>query len=334
MRRTEAGQQEPLDAPSSRADAAVTHPGRRRGLRGMVIVCGVAVLLHLIPLLLPRNMPEQELAIARVTQGVEARMKLLLPLRAHPKATAAELREAAELLLEGAPAEARELAQEAERREPAAVETQLLLARICDMERMERCVRASLERAVQVAPGDARPDILRAELKEKSGDVVGASEAMKAAFGKAPADPLIGLRYVRLLRAAEQPSEALSVLEALQGKVPRARLLVEQGLVLSADGKDTEAVAVFRKATQEDPRLSLAQFELGLALFRVGELDAAQDALRQADRLDLGSPKSLAALCALQLQARLIEDARLTRMDLERRFSGRMELIRQSCSIP
>ncbi|MFY2560525.1 hypothetical protein ACN469_23185 [Corallococcus terminator] len=300
----------------------------------MVIVCAVAVLLHLIPLLLPRNMPEQELAIARVTQGVEARVKLLMPLRAHPKATSAELREAAELLLEGAPAEAHELAQEAERREPAAVETQLLLARICDTERMERCVRTALERATQVAPGDPRPEVLRAELKEKSGDVVGASEAMGVAYGKAPTDPLIGLRYVRLLSAAERPSEALAVLSALRGLVPRARLLVEQGLVLSADGKDTEAVAVLRKATQEDPRLSLAYYELGLALFRVGDLEAAQEALRQADRLDLASPKSLAALCALQLRAKLIDDARLTRMDLERRFSGRMELIRQSCSIP
>jgi len=332
----EAEQPAPVDdAAQGRADNSVRPtPRRHRGLRGMGVVCAVAVLLHLIPLLLPRNMPEQELAIARVTQGVEARVKLLLPLRAHPKATPAELREAAELLLAGAPAEARELAQEAERREPAAVETQLLLARICDAERMERCVRTALERATQVAPGDPRPEVLRAELREKSGDMEGAAEAMGVAYGKAPADPLVGLRYVRLLSAAERPSEALSVLTALQGKVPRARLLVEQGLVLGADRKDTDAVAVFRKATQEDPRLSLAHYELGLALFRVGDVEAGQEALRQADRLDLASPKSLAALCALQLQARLIDEARLTRMDLERRFSGRMELIRQSCSIP
>ncbi|MBZ4413133.1 hypothetical protein K8640_33440 [Myxococcus sp. XM-1-1-1] len=314
--------------------------GKRRrwrvdqGLRGMLVVCGVAFLIHLIPLFLPRNMPEQELSIARATPLPEQRVRLLLPLREHPKATAAELREAAELLLDGAPAEAHELALAAERREPEAMETQLLLARVCEVERMERCVRTALERANQLAPMDARPDVFRAELRERGGDTVGASEAMKAAFEKAPGEPLIGLRYARLLSAAQRPSEAFAVLMALRGKVPLARLLVEQALVLRSAGQGAEAVAVLRKATLEDPRLSLAHFELGLALFRLGDVDGAQEALRQADRLDLRSPKALAALCAMQLEARRIDDARLTRMDLERRFSGRMELIRQSCSVP
>ncbi|WP_342377488.1 hypothetical protein NVS55_39265 [Myxococcus stipitatus] len=303
-------------------------------LRQMVGVCGVALLIHLIPLALPRNMPEQELSIARVTRGVESRVKLLLPLKDHPKATPAELREAAELLFDGAPVEARELALEAERREPSSVETQLLLARLCDQQRMERCVRGALEKANQVAPGDPRPDVLRAELQEKVGDAAGAAEAMSKAYEKAREDPLTGLRYARLLSTARHPEEALSVLTALQGKVPPARLLVEQGLVKGANGQDSEAVALLKRATEEDPRLSLAYFELGKALYRVGELDGAQEALRQADRLDLGSPKSLAALCAMQLQARRLDDARLTRMDLERRFSDRMELIRQSCSLP
>lgn len=303
-------------------------------LRSMVGVCVAAFVIHLIPLALPRNMPEQELAIARVSKSVESRVKVLLPLKEHPKATAAELREAAELLFDGAPVEAQELALEAEKREPAAVETQLLLARLCDQQRMERCVHAALEKANQVAPGDPRPDVLRAELQEKIGDMAGAAEAMTRAYQKAPDDPLMGLRYARLLSAARRPEEAWAVLTALHGKVPRARLLVEQGLVLGANGRDSEAVRLLKRATEEDPRLSFAYFELGKALYRLGEMDGAQEAMRQADRLDLGSPKALAALCAMQLQAKLLDDARLTRMDLERRFSDRMELIRQSCSLP
>ncbi|HSP81937.1 MAG TPA: hypothetical protein VLQ93_25675, partial [Myxococcaceae bacterium] len=96
-------------------------------------------MLHLIPLALPRNMPEQELAIARATPDPTKRVELLRPLKDNPKATAKELREAAELLREGVPLEAHELAREAERREPGEVETQLLLARICHGERMSRC---------------------------------------------------------------------------------------------------------------------------------------------------------------------------------------------------
>ncbi len=305
-----------------------------RGMRSLLIVCGVALLIHLIPLFLPRNMPEQELAIARAATTAEERVHFLMPLRQHPKATPAELREAAELLLDGAPAEAHELAQEAERRDPSALETQLLLARICDVERMERCVSTSLERAAQVAPKDARPDLLRADFQEKDGDVTGAAESMRQAYGKAPEDPVIGLRYVRLLSASKHGDEAMSVLKGLAGQLPRGRLLVEQGRVWTREGRDADAVKLFRKAVEEEPRLGVGYFELGLALYRLGNTEAAEESLRQADRLDLSDPRALAALCAMQLEQRRIDDARLTRMDLERRFSGRMELIRQSCSIP
>ncbi|MCY1018459.1 tetratricopeptide repeat protein [Pyxidicoccus sp. MSG2] len=303
-------------------------------MRSILVVCGVALLIHLIPLFLPRNMPEQELAIARAATSAEERVQFLMPLRQHPKATPAELREAAELLLDGAPAEAHELAQEAERRDPSALETQLLLARICDVERMERCVSTSLERAAQVAPKDARPDLLRADFQEQDGDVAGAAESLRQAYGKAPGDAVIGLRYVRLLSASKHGDEAMSVLKELAGQLPRGRLLVEQGRVWTREGRDADAVKLFRKAVEEDPRLGIGYFELGLALYRQGNTEAAEESLRQADRLDLSDPKALAALCAMQLEQRRINDARLTRMDLERRFSGRTELIRQSCSIP
>lgn len=305
-----------------------------RSMRTLLMVCFVALLIHLIPLFLPRNMPEQELAIARALATAQERVHFLMPLREHPKATSADLREAAELLLDGAPAEAHELAQAAEHKDPRAVETQLLLARICDVERMERCVSTSLERARQLAPTDARPDLLRADFQEKNGDVEGASDSLKQAHDKAPADPVIALRYVRLLSASKRGEQAMLVLRGLEGQLPRARLLVEQGRVWTSEGRDVEAVQLFRKAVEEDPKLSVGFYELGLALYRLGDTEAAEESLRDADRLDLDNPKALAALCAMQLEQRRINDARLTRMDLERRFSGRMDLIRQSCSIP
>jgi len=333
-------QEERVDPSSETTGAGSRGPGGRRwrgldrGMRGVLTVCTVALLIHLIPLFLPRNMPEQELAIARAATSAEERARFLMPLREHPKATPAELREAAELLLEGAPAEAHELAQEAERRDPGALETQLLLARICDRERMDRCVSTSLERATQAAPGDARPDLLRADFQEKDGDVEGSAESLRRAYGKAPENPRIALRYVRLLLATKRGSEAMAVLDGLEGRLPRARLMVERGRVWASVGHDEEAVRFFQKAVGEDPRLGVGYFELGLAWFRLGNEEAAEEALRQADRLDLEDPKALAALCAMQLKSRRINDARLTRMDLERRFSGKAELIRQSCSIP
>ncbi|AKQ70275.1 Tyrosine-protein kinase masK [Myxococcus hansupus] len=313
----------------------VRKPGMRRGRRSLLVVCTVAVVIHLVPLLLlPRTEPEQQLFIARAMSTVPQRVAFLRPMKDDAQATTAELREAASLLLGGAPDEAHALALEAERRGPEEVETQLLLARICDVERMSRCVRTALSRAESLAPGDARPDVLRAELLEKSGDVAGAADSLEKAHGKAPEDALIGLRYVGMLSAARRGDEALAVLRKLEGHVPPARILVEQGRVHGREGRDAEAVKLFRAAVAEDPKLSVGHFELGLAWHRLGRLDAAEEALRRADRLALADPKALAALCAIQLKEQRIDDARLTRMDLERRFSGQPELIRQSCSIP
>ncbi|GHH02346.1 hypothetical protein GCM10012319_70570 [Comamonas sp. KCTC 72670] len=309
-------------------------PGMSRGRRSLLVVCTVAVVIHLVPLFLPRNEPEQQLAIARAMSTVPQRVPFLRPLKDDAKATTAELREAASLLIDGAPDEAHALVLEAERRGPGEVETQLLLARVCDVERMHRCVSAALSRAKSLAPGDARPDVLLAELQEKAGDVVGAAQSLEQAHGKAPEDVLIGLRYVNLLSATRRGADALAVLRTMEGRLPPARLLVEQGRVRSREGADEDAVKLFRAAVVDDPKLSVGHFELGLAWHRLGRLDAAEEALRQADRLDLSNPKALAALCAIQLKERRLDDARLTRMDLERRFSGQPELIRQSCSIP
>ncbi|MBJ6764891.1 tetratricopeptide repeat protein [Myxococcaceae bacterium JPH2] len=316
-----------------------TGTGQRRswrdpGLPGVLALSGVAVLIHIIPLLLPRNMPEQELAIARATPDPAHRVRFLLPLKNNEKSTPANLREAAELLLSGAPAEAHELVEEADRRHPGDLETLLLMARVCDVERMERCVNQSLERAEKAAPTDPRPLLLRADLREQNGDVQGAVEALQRAHDQAPTDTFLALRYGRLLSRTGKPEEAMAVFRALDGKLTHARLLVEQGMVRAKEGRDRDAVKLLQEAVQSDPRLAEGHFELGLAWFRLGNEIAAEDALRQADRLDISNQEPLATLCAIQLKTGQIEAARTSRMDLERRFPQRMDTIRASCTLP
>ncbi len=302
-----------------------------RAMRSALEVCGVAFLVHLIPLFLPRNMPEQELAIARVTPEVASRVPLLKPLKNHPKATGADLREAAELLLNGAPAEARELIEEADRREPGSVETQLLRARICRMERMERCVQESFERAVRLAPGDPRPDLLWADMREQDGDLAAAVEALAQARKKAPEELTLQLRYARSLSAAGRPDEAEAVIRALGPKLPREKLFLELGLLRAREGRSEEARGLFAQAVTESPRSATAHYQLGVTQFQLGDLDAAEDELREADRLDVSDPRPLAALCAMQMKAGRLDDARVTKMDLERRFQEQTELIREAC---
>lgn len=300
-------------------------------LRGSLGVIGIAFVIHLIPLFLPRNMPEQELAIARVTTDVRHRLKLLKPLKEHPKATGAELREAAELLLEGAPAEARELVEEAERRQPGALETLLLRARICWLERMERCVHETFEQARRAAPGDARPDLLWADMREHDGDLATALDAVGKAWLKAPEDTLIQLRYMRLLSETGHHTEANQVLQRLEPRLPAQNVLLERGQLRLREGRSEEARVLFTQAVGDEPQSPLAHYHLGMAHFRLGNLDAAEEALRAADRMNVADPRALAALCAMQIQAGQLEAARVTRMDLERRFQDRAELIRSAC---
>jgi Flp pilus assembly protein TadD len=310
------------------------HDPRRKGLRSVLWVCTGALAIHLVPLFLPRNMPEQELAIARATPATEGRLRFLLPLKHNEKATAADLREAADLLREGAPAEAHDLALEAERRDPNALETQLLLARICDRERMTRCVEQSLEKARKLAPQDPRADLLRADLREAKGDLEGATQALFHAHERMPGDALVGVRYGRMLSRMRRPDEALKVFTSLEGTMPPARLLVEQGQVLTKDGRNREAVQVLQQAVRQDPKLAEGHLQLGIAWFQLGDEHAAEDALRQADRLDLSDTRPLAMLCTLQVRAGKLEGARQTRSDLERRFPQRMDAIREQCRLP
>lgn len=303
------------------------------GMRGLLVLCGVALLIHLVPLFLPRNMPEQELEIARAMPSIQERVTVLRPLREHPKATAKDLREAALLLLEGAPAEAHELVREAERREPASVETLLLLARVCEVERRERCVREVFERAERVAPKDPRPDLLRADMRERVGDVGGALEAVREAHHKAPGDALVAVRYARLLSETGHYAEAETVLRGLSSTVEAPKLLVELGLVRVKQGRDEEARELFQRAVEKQPRFAVGHYYLGLTQHRLGHGPEAEEELRTADRLDQADWRALAALCSVQLRTGQREAARATRMDLERRFPERMDVIRDTCRL-
>jgi len=291
----------------------------------------VALLIHLLPLFLPRNMPEQELAIARAIPESAKRVSILKPLKTNEKATGAELREAAELLREGAPLEAYELAKEAERREPGAVETQLVLARVCNGQRMTRCEEEAFTKAEKLAPGDARASLLRADLREREGDTGGALEAVRKAYEREPARTGVGVRYARLLSAVGRGDEAVEVLKGLEGVVGRGRLLVEEGLVRVAQGRMEEARELFGRAVEAEPKLVMGHYHLGRAAYEVGDVRAAEEALREADRLDMSDMRALSALCEIQRRSGQRDAMLATRMDLERRFPERMEAVRTAC---
>ncbi|WP_395842964.1 tetratricopeptide repeat protein [Cystobacter fuscus] len=328
--RAEEAREEP-GVPRAENQDRARRVGMDPGVRKVLLVCLAALVFHLLVMLLPRNMPEQELAIARAIPDSSKRVALLKPLKDHPKATGANLREAAELLREGSPMDAYELTKESERREPGSVETQLLMARICHGQRMNRCEEESLRKAEEVAPGDGRSALLRADFREEEGDLAGALKSVEEAYHKEPGRKEVGVRYARLLSAAHQGEEALEVLRTQGVNLGKARLWLEEGLVRVDQGRLEEARQLFSRAVEADPKLAMGYYHLGVTAFRLGDIQAAEDALRTADRLDMTDMKALSALCAIQRSTGRTDAVTATRMDLERRFPERLDAVRTAC---
>jgi Flp pilus assembly protein TadD len=106
---------------------------------------------------------------------------------------------------------------------------------------------------------------------------------------------------------------------------------VELGLLRAREGRADEARAFFTQAVEKSPQSAVAHYHLGAAHFQLGNLDAAEEELLTADRLNVADPRPLAALCAMQVKAGRRDAARVTKMDLQRRFQGQAELIRDAC---
>ena len=328
------GEGEPVVNAPSGEEARFARPWWTRRMRNALWVCLVAFLIHLIPLWFPRDMPEQELAIARAITNPAQRVGVLKPLMDNPKATGANLRDAAELLREGSPMDAYELTKAAERKEPEAVENPLLLARICHGQRMSRCEEESFTRAERLAPSDPRASLLRADFHERDGNLEDALQALRTAYQKAPDYDGLGVRYARMLSAADQGDEAIQVLERQQAKLGRAGLALEEGLVRVAQGRLQEGRRLFLRAVEADPKLAPAYYHLGLTAFRLGDIEGAEEALRESDQLDMRNMRALSALCAIQRSTRRLEAMTVTRMDLERRFPERLEAVKSACRAP
>ncbi len=310
-------------------ERAPLHPRVKKALW----VCGAALGFHLLVMLLPRNMPEQELAIARAIPDPAKRVTLLKPLLENPKATGANLREAAELLREGSPMDAYELTRASESKEPGAVETQLLLARICHGQRMKRCEEEAFKRAEELAPKDPRAALLRADFHERDGDKEGALRAVERAYQVAPGQTGVGVRYARLLSATARGDAAMRVLETQGEALGKARMWVEQGHVRVDQGRLEDGRKLFARAAEENPKLASAHYYLGLTAFRLGDIERAEEALREADRLEMTSMKALSALCEIQRRTGRMNDLTVTRMDLERRFPEKLDAVRDACGM-
>ena len=188
------------------------------------------------------------------------------------------------------------------------METQLLRARICRAERMDRCVQESFE------PGGAAGAARRAAGAAPSGHAARRTATWGRRWrpwsGRATSAPRracrVGLRYGRLLsRRAGPRSGGEGFDPRWSGEALPQAAPTWSGACCGREKAATgSAAAASQQAVGEDPKSRMAHFHLGMAWFRLGNLDAAEEELREADRLDVSDPRPLAALCAMPDEGR------------------------------
>jgi len=121
------------------------------------------------------------------------------------------------------------------------------------------------------------------------------SRPQTAAAGDRAADALKDAESLLQKQQYSQAEEKLQAIVLKQAENPQAWF--DLGFAQSHQGKTTEAVSAYKKATQLDPKWFEAQQNLGLALARSGDLTAAAAALKIAVTLKptVGGQPALAA---------------------------------------
>ncbi len=283
-------------------------------------------------LLRPSALPAERIAAAEATSNRQERKAALKGLEQDERATAQELARAGALLLEvGENDAAMDLADAFTQRFPKDVEGQLLTARAATALRMGKRAERAIDEATALAPGDVRPSLALAGLRERQGDVPGAIAALSKAYEKRPRDPQIAPRYGLLLSQGGKLDEASDVLGAWTKDHNDAEALAELAFVRYRQERVDDAAALLKRALKKAPKLAIAHYYLGAILFRQGDTAGAERAYREADQLAPEDPRALAARC--QLHARQGNEAAVAEVkkELASRFPDRAEALAAQC---
>jgi tetratricopeptide (TPR) repeat protein len=270
-------------------------------------------------------------AAAKTTSG-EERASLLAPLKTAEKVTSADLKKAGELLLQsGENQPAIELAEAYQARFPKDAAAYLLEGRAATKLLVGKRATAALEKAAELAPRSAEPDLAMAELRELQGDLSGMLDALNKAAKKLPDDMSLATRRGHLLSQAARLDEASDVLSKVLAKQFDAPAAAELGFVRFRQNAMDEALSLLTRALKKDPGLAKAHYYLGAVLYRQGDLKKAERAYREADRLDPTDFRPLTSLCEVQSQAKSpgLEE---TKKAISTRFSDRAGALLAQCA--
>lgn len=308
--------------------------------RGLLKTVGAVVLVLLVGgagaawwLMRPTLSPAERITAAEALATGKERRSALKGLEEDARATAPELSRAGALLMDAGEHDAAlDLAEAFIRRFPKEADAHLLAARAATELRKGKRAERAIEEATALAPGDVRPMLAMAELRERQGDVLGALAALSKAYEKRPKDAQITPRYGRLLSHSGKLDEASDVLGAWTKDHGDAESLAELAFVRYRQERVEDAAALLKRALKKSPKLAVAHYYLGAVLFRQGDTAGAERAYREADQLEPQDPRALAARC--QMYARQGNEATVAEVkrELATRFPDRAEALAAQCT--
>jgi eukaryotic-like serine/threonine-protein kinase len=317
--------------PRPAGPSALTRAGRAVG-RGLQRMASPQVLgplaLFLVVLgaagywvLRPKTTPAERLERAEAQGDASARMRELVAVAQDPKSSVEQLRRAGELALTLPDHEtALDVVQAFVHRFPATEDAYLQESSALIALRMGKKADASIDKAIELAPQDPRPDLLRADLRQLQGDALATLEALNGAARKAPADRDVALRRGELLSQLGRLDEAAVVLNSVLKKRFHPGAAAELGFVRLRQNQPQEAQRLLKAALAKDPQLAKAYYYLGATLSQGGDMAGAERAYREADRLDPKDSRPLAALCITQAHAGKTAERDAIQKDLATRF--------------
>jgi tetratricopeptide (TPR) repeat protein len=168
---------------------------------------------------------------------------------------------------------------------------------------------AALQAALKLDPSVPRAHyylgmVRLADAMSGEGRLEAAMAEFRAELRVSPADPAANDQLGLALLDADRPQEALGPLEAAVRALPRPQHLLHLGRCLFQLGRVEESVMLLERALQEsrDPaEQGRLQFQLGLALRKLGQAERAARALAESRRLEAAAQPAASGPDALPM---------------------------------
>ncbi len=126
---------------------------------------------------------------------------------------------------------------------------------------------------------------------QRTGDLLGAAEAIRRAIALRPDDAAIHCDLAVLLQLSGRLEESRQeYLRAIELQPSHRTALYNLGCLYNTADREAEAIACFRRTIEFDPEHAASHHNLGQALLNLGETDAAIAQYRRAIELGAGAP--------------------------------------------